>query len=408
MEVYRTETHRIKKNHPLYNLLNELTFKSKNLYNLTLYFQRQYYFQHHKFLSYQQSINSLKQTEAFKDLPCTLSQQVVKQTTEACRAFQQATKSYYNTPEKFKAKPKLPKYKDKTKGRFPITFTTYACRIKDNKVHFHKILNNFTLSTKLTQLVQVQILPKHQEFWFNITGTKQIQPPSSNLKWIASIDLGIDNFSAITVWNNTTKPLILNGKGLKSYNKNFNKILSNLKSEAKTKHNKYTTHRIQRLYQKRNNHIKTWMHQASRITINHLLKNQVSTLVIGHNMNWKQNSPLSKVTNQTFIQIPYSQYINYLTYKAEEVGIKVHIVNEAYTSGTSFLDNEPPIKTYYDKTRRKHRGLFISNNSIKINADINASYQIAKKVFNNLAIDTTQLTNHELHNKIQPQIINVA
>ena len=56
---------------------------------------------------------------------------------------------------------------------------------------------------------------------------------------------------------------------------------------------------------------------------------------------------------------------------------------ESYTSGTSYLDHELPIKENYDKTRRKKRGLFVSNDGIKINADLNGSYQIIKKVFPN-------------------------
>lgn len=70
-----------------------------------------------------------------------------------------------------------------------------------------------------------------------------------------------------------------------------------------------------------------------------------------------------------------------MQYKAEEFGIKVVITEESYTSGTSFLDNELPIKENYNKNRRKYRGLFVSNNGIKINADANGSYQIIKKVF---------------------------
>ena len=34
-----------------------------------------------------------------------------------------------------------------------------------------------------------------------------------------------------------------------------------------------------------------------------------------------------------------------------------------------------------DKSRRKYRGLFISNQGYEINADVNGSYQIMKKVF---------------------------
>jgi putative transposase len=68
-------------------------------------------------------------------------------------------------------------------------------------------------------------------------------------------------------------------------------------------------------------------------------------------------------------------------YKAENVGIKVILVEESYTSGTSFLDGEMPIKENYNKSRRIHRGLFKANNGRLINADLNGAYQIMKKVF---------------------------
>ena len=68
-----------------------------------------------------------------------------------------------------------------------------------------------------------------------------------------------------------------------------------------------------------------------------------------------------------------------MEYKAKLYGIKVIYVNEAYTSGTSFLDNEQPDKKFYTKVRRVNRGLFVSNNRILINADVNASLQIIKK-----------------------------
>ena len=69
-----------------------------------------------------------------------------------------------------------------------------------------------------------------------------------------------------------------------------------------------------------------------------------------------------------------------IKYKAELAGITFIQVNESYTSGTSFLDNELPTKEFYNKERRKYRGLFLSNNLKRINADVNASFQIMKKV----------------------------
>ena len=67
--------------------------------------------------------------------------------------------------------------------------------------------------------------------------------------------------------------------------------------------------------------------------------------------------------------------------------MKVVLTEENYTSGTSFLDGEVPIKDHYDKSRRVHRGLFQANAGRKINADINGAYQIMRKVFPNVNAD---------------------
>lgn len=74
-------------------------------------------------------------------------------------------------------------------------------------------------------------------------------------------------------------------------------------------------------------------------------------------------------------------FIKQLAYKCENNSIRFITTEESYTSGTSFLDGEEPCKENYNKSRRVHRGLFISNGGIKINADVNGSYQIMRKVF---------------------------
>ncbi|MBQ2153240.1 MAG: transposase, partial [Clostridia bacterium] len=61
-------------------------------------------------------------------------------------------------------------------------------------------------------------------------------------------------------------------------------------------------------------------------------------------------------------------------------GITVILTEESYTSGTSFIDDEQPVKEKYNKARRIKRGLFKSNNGVLINADLNGAYQIMKKV----------------------------
>ena len=92
---------------------------------------------------------------------------------------------------------------------------------------------------------------------------------------------------------------------------------------------------------------------------------------------------MGKQVNQKFVSIPYESIVWSLSYKCETEGILFKRPEESFTSGTSFLDGEEPIKENYDKSRRVHRGLFVSNNGTKINADVNGSYQIIKKVFPN-------------------------
>lgn len=69
-----------------------------------------------------------------------------------------------------------------------------------------------------------------------------------------------------------------------------------------------------------------------------------------------------------------------VTYKCELVGINVVTTEESYTSKTSFLDGEEPVKHESYAGRRVKRGLFRSALGRVINADLNGAYQIIKKV----------------------------
>ena len=127
-----------------------------------------------------------------------------------------------------------------------------------------------------------------------------------------------------------------------------------------------------------------FMHCASKYVIDYCINNNIGTVVIGKNDKWKQECNMSRFINQKFVQIPYELFINKLKYKSKDYGIECIETEEAYTSGTSFLDNEMPIKENYNKKRRIHRGLFVSNQGVEINADVNGAYQIMKKVFPNV------------------------
>jgi len=111
-----------------------------------------------------------------------------------------------------------------------------------------------------------------------------------------------------------------------------------------------------------------------------LTSNNINTLIIGKNDNWKQNINLGKRNNQTFVNIPHSKLIEKIKYKCELIGITVILTEESYTSKTSFIDKELPYKQSVYAGMRVYRGLFKSKEGTLINGDVNGSLQIIRKV----------------------------
>ena len=114
--------------------------------------------------------------------------------------------------------------------------------------------------------------------------------------------------------------------------------------------------------------------------VNFLVSNDISTLVIGYNEEWKQNINIGKRNNQSFVNIPFYTFIKQLDYKCKLEGINVILTEESYTSKCSFLDNEVIEKHESYLGKRIKRGLFRSAKNRIINADLNGSLNILKKV----------------------------
>ena len=121
-----------------------------------------------------------------------------------------------------------------------------------------------------------------------------------------------------------------------------------------------------------------YMHKASRRVVDWCIVHDVWNLYVGHNDGWKQNCDMSKKANQNFVQIPFNMFISQLKYKLEEVGVSCSIVNEAYSSKCSAIDNEPVGKHDEYCGKRIKRGLFRSKSGMLVNADVNGSLNILK------------------------------
>ena len=201
---------------------------------------------------------------------------------------------------------------------------------------------------------------------------------SKNTNKFAAIDIGLSNLATVT-FSEEDDP-ILYRSDLTKINHDFNQITSNYVSILKKTQNKDTSKRRKRYSEKYSGLIEDRLHKISRAIINDLSHRGVSTVIVGKNTGQKINNKL-----KNFVKVPLFRLINMIKYKAELAGITFIQAEESYTSGTSFLDNELPTKEFYDKSRRKYRGLFLSNNSKRINADVNASFQIMKKIYKEFA-----------------------
>jgi putative transposase len=166
---------------------------------------------------------------------------------------------------------------------------------------------------------------------------------------------------------------------LKSINQYYNKNLSKNVSQLEKRNHQKWSKKLQRLTDKRNNKINDYLHKASKRIVDICVSNQISNVVVGNVSRSNNKINLGTKTNQNFVNLGLGQLIEKLKYKLACHNIKLTVREESYTSKTSFLDNEKIAKAEKYVGKRAKRGLFISSKGLKINADVNGSYNILRK-----------------------------
>lgn len=355
--------------------LTDICKKSKNLYNQALYYLRQSTFgkiQH--FSEYELSgLFAEFNEENYRDLPAQTSQQIIKQVFQNYKSWYKARKEWQKRPDKFQARPKLPHYK---KEQFLTIFTGQQVKIKDGLIHFPK--NTISaIKTKINNVAQVRIIPQPSCHIIEIVYEKETTDLKLNQDNILSLDFGLNNIA--TSMNNVgLRPFIINGNPIKSFNQWYNKKRAFLTSVLKGK--RFYSNKLNKLNHYRNCWIDDKLHKISRFIVDYCIENNIGTIIIGQNKGWKIGINIGKKINQAFVNIPTSKLIDKISYKAELVGIKVICNEESYTSKCDSLALEPVQKHKVYLGKRIKRGLFQSSVGKLINADINGSINIARKV----------------------------
>ena len=376
MKVKRTEQIWLKPNKDVGNLCHI----SKNLYNESNYDIRQEFISNGKYIAYNDLYQKKKSSENAVKLPAQTVQQVLMNLNKNWLSFFRSIKDWKKHPEKYKARPMIPKYKKKD-GEHILIFTNQQAKIKDGVLKFPKKCNFMEVRTRIKNkdMQQVRILPKGVGYLVEIVYWKHIKPEELSNKRHMYIDPGQTNL--VTLTNNIgQRPIAIKGNIAKSVNQYFNKKYAKILSQFDIQGIKESK-RFYRLINKRNRKIKNFFHVVTKHIIDYCKYNNIGVIVIGHNPDQKQNIELGKKNNQKFVQLPFSMLIEQLQYKGEESGIDVILQDESHTSKCSVLDKESieHHDTYLGK--RISRGLFRSVKGKIINADVQGSYNIGFKAF---------------------------
>ena len=159
---------------------------------------------------------------------------------------------------------------------------------------------------------------------------------------------------------------------------------------------------IQRLYRKKQNAVKDYLHKVTRWLAEYCRKEDIRCVVVGDIRNIRKEKDMGRKTNQKFHGLPYNRLYIMLEYKLKLYGIQLIKQEESYTSQCSPLSPEVS-KRYAEASNRKERGMYRTN-GVRFNADAVGSFNILRKY---LSISGKEKTLFVTGLKY-PEIIKVA
>ena len=389
------------------SLLTLLCRISKNIYNTAWYELRQQYFNTKSICTYFELNSIVKNNINYHILNTYQSICTIRLAHNNMMKFiKYNDKDYGHLPKYKKKKSLMPLITDQIrpiwyKGckciKLPLSNLARTSKIF-NKIFEDKLIDMFIKESALKKsfnifikipkelydknIRQFRVIPKGNEFIIEFTYEALFIKPTNEIKKTMAIDLGVSNLATCITTDNES--FIIDGKYLKSINQFYNKQKAHYQSLL-PKNIKYSK-RIKLLDNKRNNKVDDYINKAISQLLSKAIELNVDEIILGWNNGIKQkgikNDNLlgkdKRRVNQSFIQLPLSRFKDKLINKCRQLGIHIHVINEAYTSKCSFYDNDEIKKDNYSGDRII-RGLYKTRNNKIINADVNAALNIYKK-----------------------------
>ncbi|ACS90984.1 RNA-guided endonuclease InsQ/TnpB family protein [Thermococcus sibiricus] len=398
----RTITLKLQPSKETERTLKELAQISSKVWNRVNYLRRQEFFEG-------KPIDFLKTEkivyEEFKaEIGSATVQQIARKNAEAWRSFFSLIRAKRNgeSPKWFKPKP--PDYlKDNGKRKPLIVLRNDQYRIEENKIIL-KGLGKFKrlevqskgrihLKGKQGRL-EITYDPIRRKWYAHISvsvekklqGEEWVELPREPLGNLpAGIDLGVNNLIAVYVENGES--FLVNGRPLKSIAFYWQKRIAEYQSKI-NKSGAKKSKKLTRMHQKAKLQARHYINTTVRQTVERLYHLGVSRIVVGYPKEIARNSNKGKKQNYLLSHVwRFNTVIQRLKEVAEEYGIQVLVVNEAFTSKTCPVCGKP------HEGARFVRGLFkCPATGLVFNADLVGAFNILKRAVKTITPSLPGLT----------------
>ncbi|USH00911.1 transposase [Thermococcus argininiproducens] len=384
----RTVTLKLQPSKAQERVLLELASISTKVWNEVNYLRRQQFFNH--------EIVDFNKTEKIvyekykREIGSATVQQVCRKNAEAWRDFfsQIRMKKSKELPKWLKPNP--PGYKRKGKPLIILRNTQY--KIEGNKLTLQGLGKFKRLEVQFKGRIHLKgkqgrleliYNPVKRKWYAHVTISKVEErldgngwiklprKPLSNLT--AGIDLGVNNLMAVYVENGES--FLMNGRPLKSIAFYWQKRIAEYQSKL-NKSGAKKSRKLKRMHEKAKLQAKHYINTVVRQIVEKLYQLGVSRIIVGYPKGIARNSEKGKKQNFILSHVwRFNTVIKRLSEVAEEFGIQVLLVDEAFTSKLCPFCGKP------HEGARFVRGLFkCPVEGLVMNADLVGAFNILKKV----------------------------
>jgi len=387
-------------------ILTYLTEQSNSLYNCGVYWARQIYFKTKRIISKYDPIYEVGKNIHAQALPSVAAQQTLLSVSEAFKSFRGLRELFLKG--ELDQKPSPPKYR-KSGGLFKISFPNTGAGkpfLRFGMIRFplglqvarwfglKEFFLPFPANLQFEQVKEFTILPKNGAFYLVLAyEIEKVEAPQLVLEEALSIDLGT-SANLMACVDTLGNSFLVDSRASKAMNQIYNKRVAQRK-QGKPKD--YWDSVLDGITRKRNHQMRDMVNKAARIVINHCLKHGIGTIVVGWNKGIKDGVNMGEKNNQQFVLMPLAKLKGRLEQLCSIYNIRFAETEEANTSCASYLDGDS-LPKYGQKPdgwkasgQRIKRGLYRTKNRSLINADLNGSANILRKVARNLDIDLSRL-----------------